>query len=94
MREVIYDIAGGIRDGHTLKTYIPGGSSTGFMPPEPLDYPMDYEGVVTAGRCSASGSGGLIVMDETTPDRAGRPSAWWISTTTSPAASARPAARG
>ncbi len=67
MREVIYDIAGGIRDGHTLKTYIPGGSSTGFMMPEPLDYPMDYEGVVTAGAMLGLGSGGLIVMDETTP---------------------------
>jgi NADH-quinone oxidoreductase subunit F len=67
MREVIYEIAGGIRDGHTLKTYIPGGSSTGFMPPEPLDYPMDYEGVVAAGAMLGLGSGGLIVMDETTP---------------------------
>jgi len=64
---VIYDIAGGIRDGHELKTYIPGGSSTGFMLPEPLDYPMDYEGVVTAGAMLGLGSGGLIVLDETTP---------------------------
>ncbi len=67
MREVIYDIAGGIRDGHELKTYIPGGSSTGFMLPDPLDYPMDYEGVVAAGAMLGLGSGGLIVLDETTP---------------------------
>ena len=60
-------IAGGVRDGHTLKTYIPGGSSMGFAPPTPLDYPFDYEGVPANTGTLGLGSGGLIVFDETTP---------------------------
>ena len=66
LREVI-EIAGGIRTGHTLKTYIPGGSSTGFMPPDTIDAPFDYEGMTAAGSIYGLGSGGLIVMDETVP---------------------------
>ena len=65
-REVL-EIAGGVRKGHTLKTYIPGGSSMGFAPPEPLDYPFDYEGIPQNSGCLGLGSGGLIVFDETTP---------------------------
>ncbi len=64
-REVL-EIAGGVRDGHTMKTYIPGGSSMGFAPPEPLDYPFDYEGIPAATKTLGLGSGGLIVFDETT----------------------------
>ena len=64
-REML-EIAGGVRDGHRLKTYIPGGSSMGFAPPEPLDYPFDYEGVPQNTQTLGLGSGGLIVFDETT----------------------------
>lgn len=64
-REVL-EIAGGVRDGHTMKTYIPGGSSMGFAPPEPLDYPFDYEGIPASTQTLGLGSGGLIVFDETT----------------------------
>jgi NADH-quinone oxidoreductase subunit F len=65
-REVL-EIAGGVRTGHKLKTYIPGGSSMGFAPPEPLDYPFDYEGIPQNTQTLGLGSGGLIVFDETTP---------------------------
>jgi NADH-quinone oxidoreductase subunit F len=63
VREMI-EIAGGVRTGHTLKCFIPGGSSTAFLMPQHLDTPMDYESMQKAG--SALGSGALIVMDETT----------------------------
>ncbi|MGC4042635.1 MAG: NADH-quinone oxidoreductase subunit NuoF [Armatimonas sp.] len=65
-REVL-EIAGGMKDGKKLKTYIPGGSSMGFAPPEPLDYPFDYEGIPQNSGCLGLGSGGLIVFDEATP---------------------------
>jgi NADH-quinone oxidoreductase subunit F len=64
VREMI-EMAGGVRTGHTLKCFIPGGSSTAILMPEHLDTPMDYEAMQKAG--SALGSGALIVMDETTP---------------------------
>jgi NADH-quinone oxidoreductase subunit F len=67
MREVIYDIAGGIRDGHELKTYIPGGSSTASCCPNRSITRWTTKGVVTAGAMLGLGSGGLIVLDETTP---------------------------
>ena len=65
-REVL-EIAGGMKGGRKLKTYIPGGSSMGFAPPEPLDYPFDYEGIPQNTACLGLGSGGLIIFDETTP---------------------------
>lgn len=65
-REVLEDIAGGVRDGHQLKTYIPGGSSMGFAPIDPLDYPFDYEGIPASTKTLGLGSGGLIIFDETT----------------------------
>ncbi len=65
-REVL-ELAGGMKDGKKLKTYIPGGSSMGFAPPEPLDYPFDYEGIPQSTGCLGLGSGGLIIFDETTP---------------------------
>ncbi len=51
VREMI-EIAGGVRTGHTLKCFIPGGSSTAFLMPEHLDAPMDYE-AMRGGRWSA-----------------------------------------
>jgi NADH-quinone oxidoreductase subunit F len=64
LRELIYDHAGGIRDGHELKAVIPGGSSVPILLPHQLDVPASFDDVVKAG--SMLGSAGIIVMDETT----------------------------
>jgi NADH-quinone oxidoreductase subunit F len=65
MKELIYEMAGGMRPGRTLKAVIPGGSSVPIMTPEEVeDCQMDYEGVVAKG--SMLGSGGMIVMDDST----------------------------
>ena len=68
LREIIFDIGGGIRksnDGkeHTFKAAQTGGPSGGIIPPQFLDTPIDYESLGKIG--SIMGSGGLIVMDET-----------------------------
>ncbi len=62
MRELL-DIAGGIRAGHELKFWTPGGSSTPIFTAEHLDVPLDYEGVAGAG--SMLGTRALQVFDET-----------------------------
>lgn len=65
MKDIIYGICGGMRPGRTLKAVIPGGSSVPIMTPEDVeDCATDYEGV--AARGSLLGSGGMIVMDDTT----------------------------
>jgi NADH-quinone oxidoreductase subunit F len=64
LRELIFDYAGGIRDGHTLKAVIPGGSSVPILLPDQLDIPASFDDVQKAG--SMLGSAGIIVMDETT----------------------------
>jgi NADH-quinone oxidoreductase subunit F len=64
LRELIYDFAGGIRDGRPLKAVIPGGSSTPVLLPDKLDAQASFDGLVEAG--SMLGSAGLIVMDDTT----------------------------
>jgi NADH-quinone oxidoreductase subunit F len=65
MKELIYDMAGGMRPGRTLKAVIPGGSSVPIMTAaEVEDCQLDYEGVVAKG--SMLGSGGMIVMDDST----------------------------
>ncbi|HEV2291761.1 MAG TPA: NADH-quinone oxidoreductase subunit NuoF [Gemmatimonadales bacterium] len=65
MKELIYDMCGGMRPGRTLKAVIPGGSSVPLMDARDVETClMDYEGVVAAG--SMLGSGGMIVMDDTT----------------------------
>ncbi|MFI5234370.1 MAG: NADH-quinone oxidoreductase subunit NuoF [Gemmatimonadales bacterium] len=65
MKELIYDMCGGMRPGRTLKAVIPGGSSVPIMNAQDVEScVMDYEGVVAAG--SMLGSGGMIVMDDTT----------------------------
>jgi NADH-quinone oxidoreductase subunit F len=56
--------AGGIRAGHTLKFWTPGGSSTPLLTAEHLDVPLDYEGVAAAG--SMLGTKALQIFDETT----------------------------
>ncbi len=64
LRQLIYDFAGGIRGGKTLKAIIPGGSSTPVLTPEHLDVQASFDGLAKAG--SMLGSAALIVMDETT----------------------------
>jgi NADH-quinone oxidoreductase subunit F len=65
MQELIFDLAGGMRPGRTLKAVIPGGSSVPIMTAaEVADCATDYEGVVAKG--SMLGSGGMIVMDDST----------------------------
>ena len=62
LREIIFDIGGGIRDGKAFKAAQTGGPSGGMIPPQFLDTPIDYENLQKIG--SIMGSGGLIVMDE------------------------------
>ncbi len=63
LRELL-ERAGGVRAGHTLKFWTPGGSSTPIFTPEHLDVPLDYEGVAEAG--SMLGTKALQIFDETT----------------------------
>jgi bidirectional [NiFe] hydrogenase diaphorase subunit len=63
LREIIYDIGGGIPDDKKLKAVQTGGPSGGFIPEQFLDMPVDYESLGKVG--SIMGSGGMIVMDET-----------------------------
>ncbi|WP_426350721.1 NADH-ubiquinone oxidoreductase-F iron-sulfur binding region domain-containing protein [Alloiococcus sp. CFN-8] len=62
LREVIYDIGGGIPGGKKFKAAQTGGPSGGCIPASLIDTPMDYESLISIG--SMMGSGGLIVMDE------------------------------
>ena len=57
-------LGGGVRDGHTLKFFTPGGSSTPILVEEHLDLPLDYEGMAGAG--SMLGTKALQIFDETT----------------------------
>ena len=63
LREIL-ELAGGIRPGHQLKFWTPGGSSTPMFTAEHLDVPLDYEGVSAAG--SMLGTKALQIFDETT----------------------------
>ena len=64
LREIVEDIGGGIPDGKKFKAAQTGGPSGGCIPPEYMDIPIDYDNLIAIG--SMMGSGGLIVMDETT----------------------------
>ncbi|MBT3315770.1 MAG: 4Fe-4S binding protein [Anaerolineae bacterium] len=64
LREVIYDIGGGIPDGKEFKAAQTGGPSGGCLPASMLDLTIDYEALAKAG--SIMGSGGLVIMDEST----------------------------
>jgi len=64
LREIIYDVGGGIKDGKKFKAVQTGGPSGGCIPAEKLDLPIDYDTLTKAG--SIMGSGGMIVMDEDT----------------------------
>jgi NADH:ubiquinone oxidoreductase subunit F (NADH-binding) len=62
LREVIYEIGGGIKDNKAFKAVQTGGPSGGCLTRDFLDTPIDYENLIAAG--SMMGSGGMIVMDE------------------------------
>lgn len=64
LREIIYEIGGGIPGGKKFKAAQTGGPSGGCIPAEHLDTPIDYDSLIQLG--SMMGSGGLIVMDEDT----------------------------
>ena len=64
LREIIFDIGGGIPEGRKFKAVQTGGPSGGCIPESLVDLPVDFDRLVEAG--SMMGSGGMIVMDETT----------------------------
>jgi len=63
IREIVFDIGGGVLDDRQIKAVQTGGPSGGVIPVEHLDTPVDYENLQKLG--SIMGSGGMIVMDET-----------------------------
>ena len=64
VRDVIYKVCGGIANNRKFKAVQAGGPSGGCIPSEVLDTPVDYDSLIKAG--AMMGSGGLVVMDETT----------------------------
>ena len=64
LREIVFDIGGGIPAGRTFKAVQTGGPSGGCLPEAELDLPVDFDSLTEAG--SMMGSGGLIVMDDRT----------------------------
>jgi NADH:ubiquinone oxidoreductase subunit F (NADH-binding) len=64
LREIIFDIGGGIRGDKKFKAVQTGGPSGGCIPEQFLDMPVDYESLASVG--SIMGSGGMLVMDEST----------------------------
>lgn len=63
LKELIYDVCGGVKDGKNLKAVIPGGSSTPVLKPDEIDVPLEFEAMMAAG--TMLGSGAVIVLDET-----------------------------
>jgi NADH:ubiquinone oxidoreductase subunit F (NADH-binding)/(2Fe-2S) ferredoxin/Pyruvate/2-oxoacid:ferredoxin oxidoreductase delta subunit len=64
LREIIFDVGGGIKDGKKFKAIQTGGPMGGCLTEQHLDLPLDYEALTAAG--SMMGSGGLIIMDDET----------------------------
>lgn len=64
LREIVYEVGGGIKDDKGFKAIQTGGPMGGCLPAEYLDMPVDYESLAAAG--SMMGSGGMVVMDEDT----------------------------
>ena len=62
LRELIYDVGGGVPGGRELKAIIPGGSSTSVLTGAEIDTPLDFNSLVQAG--SSIGSAGVIVIDD------------------------------
>jgi NADH-quinone oxidoreductase subunit F len=63
-RDLIYDLGGGVRGGRELKCWIPGGASAPWLTPEHVDEPITIQACTRLG--TMLGSGGIVVMDETT----------------------------
>jgi bidirectional [NiFe] hydrogenase diaphorase subunit len=63
LRDIVFDIGGGIPEGRKFKAIQTGGPSGGCIPEQHLDMPVDYESLAKVG--SIMGSGGMIIMDET-----------------------------
>jgi len=63
LREVVFDIGGGIPDGRKFKAVLVGGPSGGCLPETLLDLPIDYDSLTKAG--AIMGSGGIVVIDDT-----------------------------
>jgi len=63
-RELVEVHAGGMRAGHTLRGWLPGGASTDFLTADHLDLPMDFDSIAKAG--SRMGTGQMIVLDDQT----------------------------
>ncbi|MBM4327205.1 MAG: NADH-quinone oxidoreductase subunit F [Deltaproteobacteria bacterium] len=64
VREILEEHAGGMRDGLTLRGFLPGGASTDFLTEQHLDTPMDFESIQKAG--SRLGTGGIVALDDRT----------------------------
>lgn len=64
LREIVYDVAGGIKNDRKFKAIQTGGPMGGCLPESDLDLPVDYESLTAAG--SMMGSGGMVVMDDET----------------------------
>ena len=64
IRELLFECAGGMRDGLALRGFIPGGASTDFLSAEQLDVALDFDSVAKAG--SRLGTGTMIVLDDHT----------------------------
>jgi NADH:ubiquinone oxidoreductase subunit F (NADH-binding)/(2Fe-2S) ferredoxin/Pyruvate/2-oxoacid:ferredoxin oxidoreductase delta subunit len=64
LREIVYDIGGGIKDDKGFKAVQTGGPMGGFIPAQFIDLPVDYEALASVG--SIMGSGGMIIMDDET----------------------------
>jgi NADH-quinone oxidoreductase subunit F len=62
LRQLIFDVCGGLYEGRTLKGVIPGGSSMPVLLPEQLDVNLDFDSIQKAG--SLAGSGGIVVLDD------------------------------
>jgi NADH-quinone oxidoreductase subunit F len=62
LRELVYDVGGGVPNGRELKAVIPGGSSTPILTAEDIDTPLDFDSLVAAG--SSIGSAGVVVIDD------------------------------
>jgi NADH:ubiquinone oxidoreductase subunit F (NADH-binding)/NADH:ubiquinone oxidoreductase subunit E len=64
MREVLFDFAGGMRGGHSLKAFAPSGPSSGYLPASMADVRLDFKALAEAG--SMLGSGAIVVCDDST----------------------------
>jgi NADH-quinone oxidoreductase subunit F len=64
LKKMIYEVGGGISNGHTLKAVVPGGSSCPILTAAEVDVSMDFDSMMKAG--TMLGSGGVVVVDDTT----------------------------